>query len=135
MFAKEITGIDAVFETDAKTVSYTIVNGEAVYTGEGKLYDSKYKHLQQTIQLADPELYTTGHDMVNKSFVFTLTPNDDFYQVYQTSGPLAAAVVVLCSVFLTMLVFLIYDYFVRREFSAKHHLLDARRQFMRFGTL
>jgi len=132
VFSKEITGIDAVFETNAKTVSYEIIDGVATYTGEGKLFDDKYKDLQQVSELADRGLYTTGQDEAPKSFNFTLTPNDKFFKVYKTNGPIIAAVVVFCSVFLTMIVFFVYDYFVRREFDAKQDLLNARRQFMRF---
>ena len=132
VFASEITGVDAVFETDAMSVSYTIINGVAWYAGEGKLYDRKYESLKQSIQLADASLYTTGDDGEPPLFRFSLIPNDDFYDVYQTRGPIVATVVVLGSILLTISVFFLYDFFVRREFNAKRELLEARRQFMRF---
>jgi signal transduction histidine kinase/CheY-like chemotaxis protein len=132
VFSTEITGVDAVFESNARSVSYTIINGKAHYTGEGKLYDRKYEDQQLTIQLADPGLFTTGKDSSPRKFTFTLTPNDDFYDVYSTPGPAIATAVVICSVLLTILVFFLYDFFVRREFHAKQELLEARRQFMRF---
>ena len=132
-FSKTVTGIDAVFESDALSVTFKIIEGVPQLVGEGKLYDKKYEAQQVQIQMADPEIFRT-EDVTNttKKFIFSLTPNDDFYEVYETPGPIVAAIVVAASILLTMLVFFLYDLYVRREFNAKKNLLESRRQFMRF---
>lgn len=132
-FSKTVTGIDAVFESDALSVTYKIIEGVPQLVGEGKRHDKKYEAQQVQIQMADPEIFRT-EDGTNttKKFIFSLTPNDDFYEVYETPGPIVAAIVVAASILLTMLVFFLYDLYVRREFNAKKDLLESRRQFMRF---
>lgn len=130
VFAKDIRGIDAIFESDAVTVSYTIKNGVAEYVGEGEHYDPKYSKQKQSIQLLDDDLNTDGADP--KSFKFYLVPNDDFYDVYQTQNPVVASIAVVVSVVMTIAVFFLYDSYVRKEFHEKRSMLDARRQFMRF---
>ena len=64
--------------------------------------------------------------------VFSLYPNEQFFDVYVTDGPTIASVAVMASVLFTILIFVLYDICVRREFNSKEELLTARRQFMRF---
>lgn len=134
MFPSQVTGINAIFETETRAVSYSIVNGRAELIDKGNHISEEHKHLQKQIELAEPvELFSTDDGSnVTKTLLFSLVPNDDFYEGYQTNGPVIAAVVVVCSIVLTILVFFLYDHNVRQEFNAKQHLLEARRQFMRF---
>ena len=131
VFSEGVSGIDAVFESDARSVSYTIVNGVAKDVGEGQIFDRKYENQRQCIQMIDSDLQTDD-GLPPKSFKFCVSPNDDFYEVYQTENPTVATIVVVLSIVVTIFVFLVYDFFVRREFHAKGELLEARRQFMRF---
>ena len=131
VFAEGVSGVDAVFESDARSVSYTIVNGVAQDVGEGQIFDPKYENQRQCIEMIDPTLHTDD-GLPPKSFKFCLSPNDDFYEVYQTENPVVATMVVVMSIVVTIFVFLVYDFFVRREFHANGELLEARRQFMRF---
>lgn len=134
MFPPQVTGINAIFETDTRTITFNIVNGHAILVGEGRSIDERYLYQQRQVQLADPiEFFSTDDGSnVTKTLLFSLVPNDEFYQIYRSPGPAIAAVVVVCSILLTILVFLLYDFYVRREFNAKKELLEARRQFMRF---
>ena len=180
IFAKDISGIDAVFESDARSISYTIVEGKPIYVGEGQHYDRNFEIHKVTKQLIDPELYADGQEGVPKSFKFHLIPNKNFFvrtkgkrktihnainensfhlsisvscavitlctitssyfltffhrrtYLYISEGPLVASIAVVVGIVLTMLAFLFYDFFVRKEFHAKRELLQARRQFMRF---
>jgi signal transduction histidine kinase/CheY-like chemotaxis protein len=134
MFPSQVTGINAVFETDTRTITYKIIDGKAVLLGEGRLIHQNFEDRQRQIQLAEPvELFSTDDGSnVTKTLILSLVPNDEFYQIYHTTGPTIAAIVVVCSILLTILVFFLYDFYVRREFNAKRELLEARRQFMRF---
>jgi hypothetical protein len=79
VFAKDISGIDAVFESDTRSISYTIVEGHPIYVGEGQHYDRSHEKHKVTIQLIDPELYADGQEGVPKSLKFYLIPNDNFF--------------------------------------------------------
>jgi hypothetical protein len=68
-----------VFETDTRSISYTIVEGHPIYVGEGQHYDRSHEKHKVTIQLIDPELYADGQEGVPKSLKFYLIPNDNFF--------------------------------------------------------
>eukprot|EP00980_Cylindrotheca_fusiformis_P030584 scaffold25074_cov157-Cylindrotheca_fusiformis.AAC.2 len=134
MFPPGVTGIHAVFETGERAITFKIVDGNAVLVGEGRIIDPQYEDQQRHVELAEPAEWFSTDDgsNVTATLVFSLVPNHDFYKNYNCTGPTIAAAVVVCSILVTMLVFCLYDYFVRREFNAKQELLEARRQFMRF---
>jgi len=134
MFPSKVTGIDAVFETGTRTISFSISNGKATLAGEERYVAEEHIGLQKQIQLAEPvEIFSTDDGLnVTKTLVFTLVPNDEFYKAYRTNSPTIAVIVVVSSILLTILVFFLYDFNVTREFNAKQDLLEARRQFMRF---
>jgi signal transduction histidine kinase/CheY-like chemotaxis protein len=127
-----LRGIDAIFETQTRSVSYTIVNGQVQYVGEGVIYDSRYKNQMLTKELLDSELFSSNNSTTPRSIKFHLIPNEGFYHTYYTSNAIRATLVVVFSVLGTMLIFFLYDFSVRKEFHANGELLEARRQFMRF---
>lgn len=134
LFPSQVTGINAIFETGTRTITFSIVEGNAILIGEGSHVDHNDYTMQTQIELAKPvEFFSTDDGSnVTKTLVLSLVSNERFYEGYQTNGPIIAAVVVVCSIVLTILVFLLYDFNVQREFNAKQQLLEARRQFMRF---
>jgi signal transduction histidine kinase len=133
MFPSSVTGIDAVFESETQTITFRIEEGKARLIGEGALYNPKYKDFQRGIHLADPELFKTDDgNNKEKYLTFSLTPSEEFFDTYETQGPITAVIVVVSSILATILVFFLYDFNVRREFNAKKDLLEARKQFMRF---
>eukprot|EP00977_Amphora_coffeiformis_P004026 scaffold804_cov165-Amphora_coffeaeformis.AAC.5 len=124
----EISGIDAVFETENVSVTFTIIHGEPIFLGQGDLHNRKYDKHRQRIELVDHDLFTDNSPV----FWLSLSPNDDFASVYETNNPQLAPIVTVSMIVLTSIFFFLYDSCVRREFHAKRELLDARRQFMRF---
>ena len=132
VFSKTDTGIDVVFETEGKAVSYTIIDGEVHFVAEGEIYDLTYESHKHTLELVDASLYSNTTSGNPSSLVFSLYPNEQFFDVYVTDGPTIASVAVMASVLFTILIFVLYDICVRREFNSKEELLTARRQFMRF---
>lgn len=128
VFNDEISGIDAVFKTQDRAVTFTVLNGQGTFVDVGDLHDRKYDEFEQTIELVDHVLFTEG----SPTFYFSLYPNDGFASIYETNNPAVASLVTVGIMLFTCLAFFLYDWLVRREFHAKRSLLDARRQFMRF---
>lgn len=65
-------------------------------------------------------------------YSIAIYPNDAIYAFYQTNNPAIAVIGVIGIVLGMSLAFLVYDCLVRREFTAKKELLEAKRHFMRF---
>jgi len=128
MFPKDVQGIDCVFYTDDEYYTYAIVDGSAIYKGEGDLHDTNYDQYELTRRLLDP---TT---MANGSAVYYTScyPNPDFEQIYMTRKPLWLSIGAVFIIVFVSGLFFTYDTCVRKEFDAKKDLLEAKRQFVRF---
>ena len=128
VFSANVDGIDVILSTPTQTVSYTVMKGVVTYTGEGDFHDSKYDHMKHE------GFVTTPGNFANQSVPYTIAlyPSDTLYEMYATNNPLNAAVGAICVMLFTVLMFLAYDFLVRREFSAKNELLKAKRHFMRY---
>jgi signal transduction histidine kinase len=97
-------------------------------SGDGDLHDARFSEYGRTITLAGTVLSGAS----SRQYHLTLYPTEDFFEVYSTGNPTVATLGAVMIVVVTSLVFFLYDYVVRREFSAKQHLLQAKRKFMRF---
>ena len=62
----------------------------------------------------------------------TMYPTDGYIKAYSTNNPLNAALAALFAVIFATMLFLLYDFFVRREISERRQLLDAKRRFIRY---
>ena len=65
-------------------------------------------------------------------YMLSLYPTDTLYDVFSTSNPTTAAVGSVLIIIFTSLLFVLYDFFVRKEFTTKDDLLDSKRRFVRF---
>lgn len=70
----------------------------------------------------------------NTSAVYTLSvyPSDEYFEAYRTDSPVFATVGSVCIIIFTALLFFLYNFCVRREFSHMKDLLEAKRKFVRF---
>lgn len=96
--------------------------------GEGALHHTGYDEFRRCRVLTGDELYadsTPGYELC-------LYPTEEFFDVYTTSNPNAATIGSVLIILFTSMLFLLYDFFVRREFTANKDLLEAKRLFMRF---
>lgn len=59
-------------------------------------------------------------------------PTESFFSIYSTCNPLFGCIGAVCIILFTSIVFLLYDYYVHREFQSKSDLLHSKRQFMRY---
>jgi signal transduction histidine kinase len=66
------------------------------------------------------------------TYSLTMYPDEEFFKVYSTNNKVIATVGSVCIIIFTSLLFLLYDFFVRKEFHSQRAIMDAKRQFMRF---
>jgi signal transduction histidine kinase/CheY-like chemotaxis protein len=97
-------------------------------SGEGDFHDTRFSEYGRTITLAGTVLSGAS----SRQYDLTLYPTEDFFEVYSTDNPMIAMLGAVLIVFVTSLIFFVYDFVVRREFSANQELLEAKRKFMRF---
>ena len=135
VFADTVSGVDCVIHStftnsnERISATFSIVDGTTHFRGYNDTHNQNYEDLGRSVLLTPPELFTENaprHSLI-------IYPNAGFYNAYETNNPAVATIVVAGITFVTLsLVFLLYDYYVRREFRAKRQLLEARRQFMRY---
>jgi hypothetical protein len=128
VFNDEISGIDALVETETTQLTFTIVNGQPVFLGSGDLRDKRNNICQERVKLIDSSLFTDG----TPSFWLCFSTNDEFAKVYETDNPMVASIVAVAMIVLTSIFFFLYDFCRQQEADYQHELLEARRQFMRF---
>jgi signal transduction histidine kinase len=97
-------------------------------SGEGDLHDPRYDQYKKSVVLTGDGIFSSS----SATYTLTLYPSQDFVQVYSTTNPMIATVGAVCIMVFTSLLFFLYDYYVRQEFNAKKHLLEAKRKFVRF---
>jgi len=108
----------------------SIVDGQVTFKcDEGDCHDSTFSHMkiQRTLQIphvADAS-YCVGIDIY---------PNNDFYETYNTSAPWMMSFWSVMMVLFASVVFLVYDYFVQIESTAKEHIMETRRRLVRFAS-
>lgn len=134
IFADGVSGVDAVLTTknQNKTYTYSITDGKPYYDdtrGEGDFHDEKYGHLGETVILVEPG---NMNNNATDTYTLTLYPNSELFESYKSATPIYATVGAIVAMLLTSAMFIVYDYYVRREFTAKKELLEAKRQFVRF---
>lgn len=100
--------------------------------GEGDHHDPNYNKFGRSAILASPEGGALKLNNFTHTYTLALYPNERLYDAYSTNNPMVATIGAVLAIFFTSLLFFAYDFFVRRDISAKKHLLDAKRQFVRF---
>jgi len=108
--------------------SYGIEGGNAIVKGEGDLHDTNYDDFELSIVLTPDGLFSNS-SAVYELFIY---PNDSFFIHYSTSNPTLAMIGIFLTILLTSLFFFLYDSCVRSDINAKHDLLQAKRNFIRF---
>lgn len=128
VFSANIDGIDLVLSSPTQQVSFRVIEGIPTYTGIGDLHDPAYDDKKLEGDVMFPGYFA------NQSVPYTLAlyPSDRVYEMYSTKNPYYATIGAICVMIFTVLMFMAYDFLVRREFSAKHELLKAKRHFMRY---
>jgi len=105
-------------------------NSFSSYRGEGDLHERAYDHYSRSTVLVGPGdgYFSKG----SSSYTVYMYPTDEWFLVYGTSNPTVAMIGAISIIIFTSILFFLYDFFVRKEFSAKKELLEAKRKFVRF---
>jgi len=128
VFSKNVHGIDIVLSTPTQEVSYRVINGVPTYLGIGDFHDPKYDAFKMEGDVTLPGYFARQ----SVPYTIALYPSEDLYKMYATKNPYYSTIGGICIMIFTVLMFMAYDFLVRREFSAKHELLKAKRHFMRY---
>ena len=91
------------------------------------MHDDKFDRYRRSVLLTEG-LFSSS----SASYTLTLYPNDELFGVYSTRNPDVATAGSVCIIIFTSLLFILYDFFVRQEFSVKRSVLEAKRNFVRF---
>lgn len=128
VFPATVSGIDCVLETEHQVYTYRVTKGIVSILGKGDLHDPNYDKFKRSINLTGLQYYN------NASAIYSLSlyPTDTLYAVFSTANPTTAAVGSVLIIIFTSLLFFLYDFFVRKEFTTKDELLDSKRRFVRF---
>jgi len=95
---------------------------------EGDIHDAKFDQYRRAINLTDTESYSD----FSADYQLELYPSEEFFDIYRTNNPLYAAIGAFLCIVLTTIAFLLYDFYVRKDFNSKRELLEAKRKFVRF---
>mmetsp|Transcript_30629 Transcript_30629/g.72249 ORF Transcript_30629/g.72249 Transcript_30629/m.72249 type:complete len:1037 (+) Transcript_30629:232-3342(+) len=128
VFAANIDGVYIVISTPTEQVSYQVIKGIVEFIGIGDHHDPRFDYAKKEGDITIPGLFAPQ----SVPYTISLYPSDTVYEMYRTKNPKFATVGAVCVMFFTVLMFLAYDFLVRREFSAKAELLKAKRHFMRY---
>ena len=96
----------------------------------GDSHDEKFDEYVVEIDLINEAsgLYSA----YSKAFDLYIYPTEEFIQSYHTRNPLIGTIVIVSVMVFLTLVFCLYDWYVKREFTFKNELLEAKRNFIRF---
>ena len=97
---------------------------------EGDHHNPKYTDHGQHANLIDKSTMLVNN--FTETFTLSIYPNEELFETYSTKNPMLATIGAVVAILLTSLMFILYDYCVRRDISDKKNLLDAKRQFVRF---
>ena len=66
------------------------------------------------------------------AYSLKIYPTDEFIESYSTNNPRNATIAALSVMVLITILFVLYDFFVRREFQERQQVLEAKRTFIRY---
>lgn len=126
-FADTVSGVDCVLSSkqEGDIFTYGVEGGRLIEKGEGDRHEKDKDGLCRSLTPDDERYYSVFYTLC-------LYPTNTFYDSLSTSNPRTATIGAVLVIFLTSLIFLIYDFGVRREFHNKRALLEAKRQYMRY---
>ena len=111
---------------DYDTVTYDIISGEPMLRGEGDLHDPNFDDYARSIVLND--VHTDATDEV----VYTLTIYPSTFEQFRSQNPWIVVIGFVCVILASTMIFLVYDYLMRRQSSEQEVILDLKRRFVRF---
>lgn len=96
--------------------------------GLGDHHDRNFEDTRREAVFLDSNSLAEG----SVHYKAVLYANDQFYDRYHSNNPTFTAIGASLMVLFISTLFVLYDFFVHREFDARAELLEAKRQFVRF---
>jgi hypothetical protein len=115
-----------VINSGTVTASFSYSNGEVEYLGLGDYHDSSLSQFERTYDL------TPNRVMGSFNYTVSFYPTRRFYNAYHTSIPVYVCISAILIVLGTSLIFLVYDFFVKRESLEQTRILEAKQTYVRF---
>ncbi len=128
VFTENVDGVDIVMSTPTQVVSFRVEKGAVIFKGIGDFHDPAYDEFKREGNVTLPEYFAPE----SVPYTIAIYPSDTLIDMYATKNPRYATIGAICVMIFTVLMFVAYDFLVRREFNAKHELLKAKRHFMRY---
>jgi hypothetical protein len=122
-----MTDIDVILRTHTNAFTYHFKDGAASYKGPGDIHEDKFNQYEKIF-----EIHLPGSSLSTLNYTLTFYPTQRFYDTYHSDTPLLVCVVSLLIVLGTSLIFLTYDFFVKRESLEQTRILEAKQTYVRF---
>lgn len=113
-----VSGIVLVMQTSSTTFTYTVQSGYVLLTGPGDHHDSAYNAYCKQASASSVHVLSSTSTV---SYSFSIYPSRTYEHSFLSDQPRDSAVLVVLVIFVTSLVFLVYDYLV----SARQATLTA----------
>lgn len=125
-FADAVNGVDCVLSSkdEGPVFTYGVKDGLLFEKGYGDVHEKDKTGYCRALN-EDESYYSNPYSLC-------LYATDAYYESLSTSNPRTATIGAVLVIFVTSLIFLFYDFAVKREFHNKRELLEAKRRFMRF---
>ena len=117
-----------MISTELTSYTHRFIYGVPRLIGEGDLHDRKYSSYRRSILLTPEGLFSS----FSASYTLTLYPRRELFALYETNNPLIGTVGAVGLIFFTSILFLLYDYLVRRQSRHQVKMLETKRRFVRF---
>jgi signal transduction histidine kinase len=134
-FEPSVSGIDVVLYTKNDAHTYRVTSGEIEYVGQGWEHHNPDAPFRVTGNRINERFFS--NDTVE--YYMDIYSSQEFMDIAGNFGnddisnvPVTVCVAAVGIMVFTSLLFVLYDYWVRKEFNARQRLLDAKRQFVRF---
>lgn len=114
--------------SQTSTISYAIKHGEVISLGDGDKHNSNYNNMGKSFPFTSS--FISSHQSAQYEFI--IYPTDSFCEYYHSKGPLYVLIGLICMKIITLILFCLYDYFMKSESLLHKFLLESKRLFVRF---
>lgn len=128
IFNQDVNGIECVLRTETQSFTYQVNKGVAELLGEGEVVGQCRSGFNKTIALTTQDNFSEN----SPQYELYICPTNAFFGSYRTSNPALSAFGAAFCIFITSLLFILYDFYVRKDYNSKIQLLEAKRKFVRF---
>ena len=124
-----VDGLDCVICNDIGVChSYVINRGVPEEVGPGDWHDPQFDGYAHSVALNDD--YSTG-TTARRLYSLTVSPTNRMFDEFRSRNPTYMSVGFLVVIFTCGAIFLVYDYFMKRQSQERKKILEVKRRFVR----